>query len=137
MIRTYRNHRLQTKKRHRKEEPPQDIRKTTYLENKESPIICYKYNKPIRSTAFNHNNFVTELDIENSNPVSWDCKDSKNCYQPAGHIVTGDLKIITDSRIRSILCKGPKYKFPVPIDFKSCREEITGALQEFCNHWYK
>ena len=39
-------------------------------------------------------------------------------------IVTGDLKIITDSRIRSIICKGPKYRFPVPIDFKSCREEI-------------
>ena len=23
-----------------------------YFENKESPIICYKYNKPIRSTVF-------------------------------------------------------------------------------------
>ena len=54
-----------------------------------------------------------------------------------GHIVTGDLKIITDSRIRSIICKGPKYRFPVPIDFKSCREEIAGALQEFCNRWCK
>ena len=30
-----------------------------------------------------------------------------------------------------------KYRFPVPIDFKSCREEIVGALQEFCNSWYK
>ena len=54
-----------------------------------------------------------------------------------GHIVTGDLKIITDSRIRSIICKGPKYRFPVPIDFKSCREEIAGALQEICNRWCK
>ena len=59
------------------------------------------------------------------------------CYQPAGHIVTGDLKIITDSRIRSNICKGPKYMFPLPIDFKSCREEIVGALQEFCNCWCK
>ena len=25
----------------------------------------------------------------------------------------------------------------MPIDFKSCREEIAGALQEFCNHWCK
>ena len=38
----------------------------TYFENKESPIICYKYNKPIRSTVFNYNKLVTELDIENS-----------------------------------------------------------------------
>ena len=30
-----------------------------------------------------------------------------------------------------------KYRFPVPIDFKSCREEIAGALQEFCNSWCK
>ena len=37
-----------------------------------------------------------------------DCKDSKFCYQPAGHIVTGNLKIITDSRIRSVISKGPK-----------------------------
>ena len=27
----------------------------TYFENKESLIICYKYNKPIRSTVFNYN----------------------------------------------------------------------------------
>ena len=38
----------------------------TYFENKESPIICYKYNKPIRITVFNYNKLVTELDIENS-----------------------------------------------------------------------
>ena len=38
----------------------------TYFENKKSPEICYKYNKPIRSTVFNYNKIVTELDIENS-----------------------------------------------------------------------
>ena len=27
--------------------------------------------------------------------------------------------------------------FPTPIDFKSCREEIAGDLQEFCYHWRK
>ena len=42
----------------------------TYFENKESPIISYKYNKPFRSTVFNYNKLVTELDIENSIPDS-------------------------------------------------------------------
>ena len=42
----------------------------TYFENKESPIICYKYNKPIRSTVFTYTKLVTELDIENSIPDS-------------------------------------------------------------------
>ena len=36
----------------------------TYFEYKESPIICYKYNKPIRSTVLNYNKSVAELDIE-------------------------------------------------------------------------
>ena len=51
-------------------------------------------------------------------------------FEPQGHGWQG-------SRIRCIICKGPKYRFPVPIDFKSCREEIAGVLQEFCNRWCK
>ena len=42
----------------------------TYFENKEPPIICYKYNKPICSTVFNYNKLVTDFDIENSIPDS-------------------------------------------------------------------
>ena len=33
----------------------------TYFENKESPIICYEYNKPIHSTVFNYNKLVLIL----------------------------------------------------------------------------
>ena len=62
----------------------------SYFENTESPIICYKYNKPIRNTILNFNKLVSDLDIETSFPDSWYCKDSKFCYQPAGHIVTGN-----------------------------------------------
>ena len=57
------------------------------------------------------NKLVTELDIENSISDSYHCKDSKYCYQPAGHAVTGNLKVITDSRIRSIICKGLNIGF--------------------------
>ena len=41
------------------------------------------------------------------------------------------------SRIRSIICKRPKYMFPLQIDCKTCHEDIAGALQEFCNRWCK
>ena len=27
----------------------------TYFQNSEPPVICYKYNKPIRNTIFNFN----------------------------------------------------------------------------------
>ena len=58
-------------------------------------------------------------------------------YPAAGHIMTGNLKIISDSRIRYIVSKGPKYRFPSRIDFKKCREEIASALNDFGNRWCK
>ena len=48
--------------------------------------------------------------------------------------MTGNLKIISDSRIRYIVSKGPKYRFPSRIDLKKCREEIASALNDFGNH---
>ena len=35
-----------------------------YSKKCEVPIICYKYNKPIRSAKFNFNKVVSDLDIE-------------------------------------------------------------------------
>ena len=58
-------------------------------------------------------------------------------YPAAGHIMTGNLKIISDSRIHYIVSKGPKYRFPSRIDFKNCREEIASALNDFGNRWCK
>ena len=42
----------------------------SYFENTESPIICYKYNKPIRNTILNFNKLVSDLDVETSSPYS-------------------------------------------------------------------
>ena len=32
-----------------------------YFNNSETPIICYKYNKPIRSTIFNFNKILNDI----------------------------------------------------------------------------
>lgn len=42
----------------------------TYFNNKEHPIICYKYNKPIRNLIFNFNKLVSDLDINENAPNS-------------------------------------------------------------------
>ena len=39
-----------------------------YFRNSEPPIICYKYNKPIRQTIFNFNKLVSDLDIHANTP---------------------------------------------------------------------
>ena len=51
--------------------------------------------------------------------------------------ITGNMKIISDSRLRSIIAKGPKYRFLVHIGFQKCCEKIAVSLDEFCNNWCK
>ena len=80
---------------------------------------------------------MSDLDIYAYTPSSLDCKDSKFIYPSAGHVITGNLKIIPDSRIRYIDSKGPNYRFPSHNDFNRCREEIASALNDFGNRGCK
>ena len=43
-------------------------------------------------------------------------------------VITGNLKIITDSRILSIKAKGPKYRFPMQIDIQKSRKNCQDLL---------
>ena len=82
-----------------------------YFNNSETPIICYKYNKPIRSTIFNLNKVVNDIDIGSNTPASLDCQNSNYSYPFAGHVITGNLNVIPDARVCNIISKGPKYRF--------------------------
>ena len=41
-----------------------------YLNNSETPIICYKYSKPVQSTIFSFNKIVADIDIDSNTPDS-------------------------------------------------------------------
>ena len=42
-----------------------------------------------------------------------------------------------DARIRNIISKGPKYRFPSNIVFPKSRREIVASLNDFSNRWCK
>ena len=86
------------------------------------PVVCCGCNKPIRGAVFNFNGLVSDLDIEACTPGSWACRDSKYVCPAAGHVVAGSLGVVSDSGVRSMVAKGPKYRFPVQIDFLKCRK---------------
>ena len=60
-------------------------------------------------------------------------QNSNYLYLPAGLVITGNLNVIPDSRVRYIISKGPKYRFPSYIDFPKCRREIAASLKTFRN----
>ena len=101
-----------------------------YFRNSESPIICYKYKKPIRNIIFNYNDIVSDCNIVSSTHKSCQCKESKFCYSPDGHIITGNFDIIY-KRIRHLFSKGPKYRIPSVIDFNVCRSQIAQTIEDF------
>ena len=52
-------------------------------------------------------------------------------------MITGNLNVIPDARVRNIISIGPKYRFSSNIDFSKCRKEIIASLYDFSNCWCK
>ena len=52
-------------------------------------------------------------------------------------MITGNLNVIPDGRVRNIISKGPRYRFPSNIDFPQCRREIAASLHDFSYRWCK
>ena len=53
-------------------------------------------------------------------------------------MITGNLNVIPDARVRNFISKGSKYRFPSKIDFPNrCRREIAASLNDFSNCWCK
>jgi hypothetical protein len=109
----------------------------SYFNNSESPIISYHYNKPVRSFIFNYNQLVSEITLDSYVPTSCNCVNSKFCYEPAGHIVTGNFNILENKNLIDIFSKGPKFRLPLPIDFVVCLEELNTSLDRYIVHWCK
>ena len=38
------------------------------------------------------------------------CSTCAYCYEPAGHVVTGDLTIIRNAKLRALVAKGSSYR---------------------------
>ena len=52
-------------------------------------------------------------------------------------MITGNVNVTPDARVRNIISKGPKYRFPSNIDFPKCRREIAAFLNDLSNCWCK
>ena len=52
-------------------------------------------------------------------------------------MITGNLNFFPEARVRNIISKGPKYRFPSNIDFPKCRREIAASLNDFSYHCCK
>ena len=65
----------------------------------------------MRSTIFDFNNIVNDMYIDSNTPDSIDFQNSIYLYPPGGHIISGNLNVIPDSRVRNIIFKALNIYF--------------------------
>ena len=89
-----------------------------YLLTKGSALSPGTYTNTVANKLFNFSFTLSNLDITNypSNPQHCQCNISKFCYEPHGHVITGDLMVIENVKLRELVAKGPKYREPNKIN---------------------
>ena len=80
-----------------------------FFKDKEPPIISYQYTNTVANKLFNFSSTLSDLDITNylSNPQHCQCNTSKFCYEPHGHVITGDLMVIENVKLRDLSTENP------------------------------
>ena len=83
-----------------------------YFKRKETPCISYSYTPTVASKIFNYKRFLQCIDLSNPSlhPLPCECSSSDFNYSPCGHVITGDLSIVKNDKLRELLKKGPKYR---------------------------
>ena len=101
------------------------------------PMVVYNLKPPIRSILFNYKQFVLHLNFDEflKNPTSVKCScnkyDNSFINNHYGHIITGNLNIVNNERLRQLKSKGPKYREPKRICFEEACEEIQAGIDQF------
>ena len=85
-----------------------------YFRDKKPPIVSYEYASTASSKIFNFAQALSNLNVLEylSNPQTCQCKESKFCYEPHGHVITADLRVIENARLRELFAKGPQLREP-------------------------
>ena len=91
-----------------------------YVRDKEPPIVSYEYTSTVASKIFNFAPALSNLNVSEyfSNSQTCLCKESKFCYEPHGHVITGDLRVTENARLRELVAKGTKYREPNSVNWK-------------------
>ena len=104
------------------------------------PKVVMKLDKPIRNKIMNYESTVRSIHHINDDEINFtlcsetnapfpcSCSGSTFCDPHHGHIVTGDLRIIENPKLRKLLTKGPNYRENKTINYSKCTKEINDSL---------
>ena len=110
-----------------------------YFRDKEPPIVSYEYTSTVASKMFNFPPALSNLNVSEylSNPQTCQCKESKFCHEPHGHVITRDLRVIENARLKKLVAKGPKYREPNRVNWKATETMFLESIDLYAKNWSK
>ena len=121
--------------------------------NFDAPTVVYNLEKPIHSTTFNLNIFVSNFDVDgflhDNTTLPCNCERSEFIDQHHKHIFIDSLNFIKDNKLRNLFTKRPKYvNFEIfktimkifvlknkTIAFEKAKSDIAAVLNKFIKTW--
>jgi len=110
----------------------------TSFTNREPPTVIFTRTPYIGSKIFNYKNVVKDLQASEwcSTDHKCDCSNSPFTDPNHGHIVTGNLNVIANHKLRGLLSKGPSYRETNKIDwgkvFLCIKRGVVDCAKSWC-----
>ena len=106
-----------------------------YFQEQDPPLVSYKYTNAISRSVFNYNETLRNIHNYDYSAASssCDCASSTFRYDPHGHVITGDLHIVQNRKVRRLLEKSPKYRERLDLNKKI----LTTAIDDYTKNWSK
>ena len=57
--------------------------------------------------------------------------------EPHGHVITGDLRVIENAKLRELVAKGPKYREPNGVNWKATETMFLESIDLYAKNWSK
>ena len=103
------------------------------------PTIVYTLDPPISHKIFNFNKFVSTLNVESflkdNSVLPCHCANSSFSDKHHGHIISGDLRLIRNNKLRKLFSKGPKYRESKALDWNVVENDLIEAVKVCAKKW--
>ena len=103
--------------------------------DKKEPMLVYRYDPPIRNRLFNYQKTCDEYIEGQEEDMQCDCDNSVFKDKDHNHVVTGDLNIIENPRLRDLFHKGPNYRERKPTNWNRNILCIKDEVRAFIKKW--
>ena len=99
--------------------------KSLYPVTGSSLVASYSYGNTIRSKVINYSKTLIR---DNHQPTTCSCSTSTFTDPALGHVVTGNLSIVNNRKLRNLLSKGINYRECLRFTKNDLRESINADI---------